>query len=244
MDNTVLITGASRGIGSACAQMFVGAGWNAVLVAGSQQLVEFAAGLGRAVAVVGDVADPAVNEKAAQAAISTFGRLDHVIGNAGVTLSKTVDETTEADMERLFSINVKALIYLAQAVHGPLAKTRGSYTIMASNKGLVGQRHSPIYCATKGAAVQIARALALDWAPEGIRVNAICPGVIRTPMVDEFVSALPDPEAVMEDYARTQPLGRLGTAEEVASVALFLASAGAGFVNGVALPVDAGFTAQ
>jgi NAD(P)-dependent dehydrogenase (short-subunit alcohol dehydrogenase family) len=135
-------------------------------------------------------------------------------------------------------------VHLARAAHEPLRQTRGSLIVVASNKGLVAQRRSPIYVATKGAAVQLARALALDWAAEGIRVNAICPGLVETRMLERFVAALPDPEAARRSLAAEQPLGRLARPSECAEVALFLASPGSSFITGVALPVDGGFTAQ
>ena len=116
--------------------------------------------------------------------------------------------------------------------------------MIASKTGLVAQRDSPLYCATKGAAIQLARALALDWAPEGIRVNAVCPGIVDTPMLKEFFDAMPDPAAFRRENELAQPLGRLATPAEIASVVLFLATPAAGFITGVALPVDGGFTAE
>jgi len=98
--------------------------------------------------------------------------------------------------------------------------------------------------ATKGAAVQLARALALDWAPEGIRVNAVCPGIVDTPMLREFVDALPNPERAWREHEVAQPLGRLATPAECAAAVLFLSSPAASFITGVALPVDGGFTAE
>jgi NAD(P)-dependent dehydrogenase (short-subunit alcohol dehydrogenase family) len=115
---------------------------------------------------------------------------------------------------------------------------------MASNKGLVGQRGSPVYVATKGAAVQLARALALDWAPEGIRVNALCPGLVDTPMLRAFADAQPDPAEARRRLAVEQPLGRLARPEECAQAVVFLASPAASFISGVALAVDGAFTAQ
>jgi NAD(P)-dependent dehydrogenase (short-subunit alcohol dehydrogenase family) len=166
------------------------------------------------------------------------------VGNAGITLAKVVDQTTPAELDRLLAVNVKALVYLAQAAHAPLRESAGSYVVMASNKGLVGQRGSPAYVAAKGAAVQLARALALDWAPEGIRVNALCPGLVDTPMLQRFAAAQPDPAAVMTALAGEQPLGRLARPEECAEAVLFLASEASSFVTGTALPLDGGFTAQ
>ena len=178
------------------------------------------------------------------AALDRFGRLDAAVGNAGITLAARVGETTREQLDRLLAVNVKGLVYLAQAAHEPLGRTRGSYTVVASNKGLVAQRGSPVYVATKGAAVQLARALALDWAADGIRVNAVCPGLVDTPMLRSFARAQPDPQGAWKALSREQPLGRLATPAECAAAVLWLASPAASFVTGVALPVDGGFTAQ
>lgn len=233
-ERTAVITGATSGIGLACAQRFADDGWNLVLVGRRS-----APPRPGAVAIRGDVGLAETSRRCVDAALARFGRLDAVIGNAGVTLPKTIDETTPEELDRLIAVNLKGLVFLAQAAHAPLRESRGSLVAVASNKGLVAQRGSPVYVATKGAAVQLARALALDWAAEGIRVNALCPGLVDTPMLTRFAGA----EAVGA-LAAEQPLGRLATPAEVAEVALFLASPASSFVTGVALPVDGGFTAQ
>ena len=239
MRRVALVTGATSGIGLACAQAFAEADWGVVTVA--RRTGHAPRG---AVALAGDVTDPSTSRRAVAAATGHFGRLDAVVGNAGVTLAKSVDDTTDAELEHLIAVNVKALVHLARAAHGALADARGSFIVMASNKGLVGQRGSPVYVATKGAAVQLARALALDWAPEGIRVNALCPGLVDTPMLRAFADAQPDPAETRRRLAVEQPLGRLARPEECARAALFLASPAASFISGVALPVDGAFTAQ
>jgi NAD(P)-dependent dehydrogenase (short-subunit alcohol dehydrogenase family) len=232
-ERTALITGATSGIGLACAQCFADDGWNLVLVGRRS-----APPRPGAVAIRGDVALAETSRRCVDVALDRFGRLDAVIGNAGVTLPKTIDETTREELDRLIAVNLKALVFLAQAAHGPLRDSGGALVVVASNKGLVAQRGSPVYVATKGAAVQLARALALDWAAEGIRVNALCPGLVDTPMLTGFAG----PEA-LGALSAEQPLGRLATPAEVAEVALFLASTASSFVTGVALPVDGGFTA-
>jgi NAD(P)-dependent dehydrogenase (short-subunit alcohol dehydrogenase family) len=121
---------------------------------------------------------------------------------------------------------------------------RGAILFTASKTGLVAQKNSPVYCASKGAAVLLAKALALDYAEAGIRVNALCPGIIDTPMLERFAEAMPDPEAAWQAYSAAQPMGRLGTPEECADAALWLVSNEATFVTGVALPIDGGFTAM
>jgi NAD(P)-dependent dehydrogenase (short-subunit alcohol dehydrogenase family) len=244
--STVVVTGAAKGIGAGIGEAFVRAGWCVVAVdrdAGPLQTTAERIG-GTVATLAGDVAERKTNEAAVRMAVERFGGIDAAVGNAGVTLPKLIDETTTEEFDRLFAINVKALMYLAQAAHPALARSKGSFTIIASKTGLVAQRNSPIYVATKGAAVQLARALALDWAPEGIRVNAVCPGIVDTPMLKEFIDAMPDPEASRREHESAQPLGRLATPAEVASAVLFLSTPAAAFITGVALPVDGGFTAE
>lgn len=199
---------------------------------------------GRAATLVGDVAGHETNVAAVRLARERFQRIDAAIANAGVNLARAIDDTTDEDIDRLLSVNIRAVIYLARAVHEALEETSGSLTVVASKTGLVAQPDSPVYCATKGAAVQLARALALDWAPQEIRVNALCPGIVDTPMLSSFLDQLPDPERARREFSVAQPLGRLARPEECASAALFLASPAASFITGVALPVDGGFTAQ
>jgi NAD(P)-dependent dehydrogenase (short-subunit alcohol dehydrogenase family) len=192
----------------------------------------------------GDVASPRVNHAAVTAAVERFGRLDAVVANAGITLAKSIDDTSVRELDRLLAVNVKAVVHLARAAHVPLARSQGAFVVIASNKGLVAQRGSPVYVATKGAVVQLARALALDWADEGIRVNALCPGLVETDMLRSFAAASGDEEATWESLASEQPLGRLAQPEECAAAVAFLASEEARFITGVALPVDGGFMAQ
>ena len=236
MQKVAIVTGAARGIGAACVGAFRDAGYRVVAVDRDECEGDET--------VRGDVSERSTSDEAVRVALERFGRLDTALGNAGVTLGKLIDDTSDEEMERLWRVNVKGLVHLAQAAHAPLAESRGSLTVLASKTGLVAQRNSPFYVATKGAAVQLARALALDWAPEGIRVNAICPGSVDTPMLRQFIDAMPDPAAAQREHERSQPLGRLSRPDEIASVAVFLASDAASFVTGVALPVDGGFTAE
>jgi NAD(P)-dependent dehydrogenase (short-subunit alcohol dehydrogenase family) len=244
--SSVVVTGAAKGIGAGIVEAFASAGWSVVAVDRDRPMLDELASRsgGAVVTLAGDVADRATNDAAVKLAVERFGGLDAAVGNAGVNLPKLIDRTTPEEFDRLFAINVKALMYLAQAAHAALAKSRGSLTVIASKTGLVAQRNSPIYVASKGAAVQLARALALDWAPEGIRVNAVCPGIVDTPMLQEFIDAMPDPAASRREHEHAQPLGRLATAGEVASAVLFLSTSAANFITGVALPVDGGFTAE
>jgi NAD(P)-dependent dehydrogenase (short-subunit alcohol dehydrogenase family) len=142
-------------------------------------------------------------------------------------------------------VNIKALSYATRyAVPILLRQGGGAILFTASIRGLVAQLNSPLYCATKGAAIMLAKALALDYATQNIRVNALCPGIIDTPMLRASAQVEADPAAAWERYTTAQPMGRLGTAEECAQAALWLVSDDAAFVTGVALPVDGGFTAM
>jgi NAD(P)-dependent dehydrogenase (short-subunit alcohol dehydrogenase family) len=246
MSRVALVTGATRGIGRACVELFALRGWRVVMVARDSR--ELAAierrHRGVCLGLAGDVSDAAVSRAAVEAAIDRFGGLDAAVGNAGVTLAKTVEHTSESELEHLLAVNVKALVYLAQAVHEPLRRSGGAYVVLASNKGLVAQRGSPVYVATKGAAVQLARALALDWAADGIRVNALCPGLVDTGMLRSYANAQPDAAAAWRALQTEQPLGRLADPRECAEAVVWLASPASSFVTGVALPLDGGFTAQ
>lgn len=244
--STAIITGAAAGIGAACAKSFADSGWDLVLIDRDEsELGRSAAACGSGVeTLAGDVTGRVVNQAAVALAEDRFGGLDAVIANAGVNLARSIDDTTDEDIDRLFAVNLRAVVYIAQAAHRALVRTAGNMVVMASKTGLVAQRDSPIYCATKGAAVQLARALALDWAPEGIRVNAVCPGIVDTPMLESFFGQLPDSERARAEFGASQPLGRLARPEECAAAALFLASERASFITGVALPVDGGFTAE
>jgi NAD(P)-dependent dehydrogenase (short-subunit alcohol dehydrogenase family) len=148
---------------------------------------------GRALSIAGDVTHCETNQAAVEAARERFARLDAVVANAGATLGRSIDDTTDEDIEPLVSVNLRAVMLSPRRLQ-PLRETSGSLVVVASKTGLVAQPDSPLHCATKGAAVQLARALPLDWAAEGIRVNALCPGIVDTAMLDSFLDQLPDPE--------------------------------------------------
>ena len=207
--SAAIVTGAANGIGAACARAFAQAGWDLVLVDRDAAALNRVAGsvAGRVETLVGDVASHEVNSAAVARAEDRFGSLDAAVANAGVNLARSLDDTTDEDIDRLLAVNLRAVVYLAQAAHRALARSTGSLVVMASKTGLVAQPDSPIYCATKGAAIQLARALALDWASEGIRVNAVCPGIVDTPMLEGFFEQLADPERARRDFATAQPLG-------------------------------------
>ena len=248
---SAVITGASTGIGRACALRFAREGARVVLadyqeIPGRALEREIAAAGGTALFVRTDVTQRAETERAIDRCIERFGAIDILFCNAGITLPKTLPETSDEEIERLLAVNLLALLHAARhAIPRMLAQGGGaSILFTASKTGLVAQTDSPVYCASKGAVVMLAKALALDYATRGIRVNALCPGIIDTPMLHQFADSRPDRAAAWVSYETAQPMGRLGTPEECADAALWLVSGEASFITGVALPVDGGFTAM
>lgn len=251
-DRTAVITGAASGIGRACALRFAREGARLVLadLDGERgpllaREIEGAGGTARFVAA--DVGAREDNERVMAACVESYGRLDILLCNAGVTLPKLLPDSSDADIARVLAVNLLGPIYAArQAIPQMLGQDPpgGVVLFVASKTGLVAQRDSPVYCASKGGVVQLARALALDYAQKGIRVNALCPGIIDTPMLERFAAAMPAPDAAWAEYTAAQPMGRLGTPEECADAALWLVSDEASFITGVTLPVDGGFTAM
>lgn len=250
-DQTAVITGAALGIGRACAERFAEEGARIVVAdvraeKGQAVVDAIREEGGEALFVETDVRRREDNERAIDACIDAYGRLDILFCNAGITLPKLLPDSSDDEIDRVLDVNVKALMYASRYAL-PIMEAqpdRGTILFTASKTGLVAQEDSPVYCASKGAAVMLAKALALDYAETGIRVNALCPGIIDTPMLERFAEAMPDPEAAWREYSAAQPMGRLGTPEECADAALWLVSGEASFITGVALPIDGGFTAM
>ena len=248
---TAVITGASTGIGRASALRFAQEGARLVLAdvqdAEGEALAQVITQSGGAACFVhADVGRRADNERMIDACVARYGRLDILFCNAGINLPKLLVDSSDEEIDGLLAVNVKGPLYAARhAIPIMLRQPEGGVLLFTASKtGLVAQTDSPVYCASKGAVVLLAKALALDYATRGIRVNALCPGIIDTPMLRRFADAMPDPAAAWAQYGAAQPLGRLGTPEECAAAALWLVSPEASFVTGVALPVDGGFTAM
>jgi NAD(P)-dependent dehydrogenase (short-subunit alcohol dehydrogenase family) len=246
-----LITGASTGIGRAAALRFAREGARLVVAdlrdePGEALCHEIEQAGGRAHYLRTDVASRGDNERAIEHCVDRYGAIDILFCNAGVTLPKLLPDSSDAEIERVLGVNLLGAIYASRAaIPRMLAQPNGGTILFTASKtGLVAQTDSPVYCASKGAVVMLAKALALDYATRGIRVNALCPGIIDTPMLREFAESRADPDAAWRSYEAAQPIGRLGTPEECADAALWLVSGEASFITGVALPVDGGFTAM
>ncbi len=243
-----LITGAGSGIGRASALAFAREGATVVVAdvdtaggAETVRLVESAGG--RALFVKTDVSRASEVEALVQASVAAYGRLDYAHNNAGIegmVLTPTADWTEEA-WNRIININLKG-VWLGMKYQIPQMLKQGGGAIVntASIAGLVGSR-SAGYGASKHGIVGLTKTAALEYAKSGIRVNAVCPGVIRTPMVQRSLDRMPELE---ERFVAVEPIGRIGRPEEVAEAVVWLCSAAASFVTGHAMTVDGGYVAQ
>ena len=244
-----IVTGAALGIGAASARLFAAEG-AAVAVsdrdgAGAQAVADqIVAEGGRAIGLAADVTNPADVKQLVGSTVEELGGLDVLYCNAGRVLTAWLEDTDPKDARGVFDVNVFGVIDCIQQALPHLRDRRGNVVITASKVGIVAQTQTPIYNASKGAVIALTKSLAIDYASEGIRVNCVCPGIIDTKLFRDYIDGLPDPAAALAEHEVAQPLGRLGTAEDCAKAALFLASDDAGFVTGVPLLVDGGYAAQ
>jgi NAD(P)-dependent dehydrogenase (short-subunit alcohol dehydrogenase family) len=244
---TALVTGAGSGIGAAIAERLAAAGAHVIatdrdLVTAQATAERIRTAGGRADALLLDVVDEAGCAAAVAAANKAAGALDILVNNAGVGHVGTMISTSGADLDRLYQVNVRGIFNVSKAVlPGMLARRRGSIVNMASVAGTVGLKDRLAYATTKFAVVGLTKCMALDHAAEGVRVNCICPGRVETPFVAARLKEYPDPERAYREMSATQSLGRMGTPEEIAAAALFLASDDASFVTGSALMIDGGW---
>lgn len=243
----VLISGGNVGIGRAAALRFARAGAQLVIAARNAETAQETLGLMRAAGAQGhfvpcDVRDERQCDRAVAESVALHGRLDVLVNNAGsIIRRRTVAQLTTAQWQEMLDVNLNGAFYLSRAALPHLARSQGNIVNVASYAGLVGFAGSAAYCAAKGALVQLTRAMALDHAAEGIRVNCVCPGSARTPMIAAAWEQHGPGAADL--WAGKHPLGRIAEPEEVAEAIHWLASDGASFVTGVALPVDGGITA-
>jgi len=243
VQRTALVTGAAGGVGRAIVAELRVNGYR-VVAEDIDPSVEELAQPDLVVPFVADVTRETSARDAVQLACERFGRLDLLVNNAGLYLSRPLIETTVADFDRLVSVNVKGSFLHARESVLALRETCGAIVNVSSMSGLIGMVGQAVYAITKGALVQFTRQLAIEHAPAGIRVNAVAPGAIDTDFVakSRTENPDPDPEATRAAQIANHPLGRISTPEEVAQAIVWLAQAQA--ITGAILSVDGGFTAR
>lgn len=231
-------------MGNASAVLLAERGAQAVLVDVNPSVEPFAVELD-ARAHVGSVADSSFCNRVVEATEDELGSVDILVNAAGTIVRATAVETTDDDWRRIFSVNVDGLFYMCRAaVKGMVERGRGSIVNFGSIWGDVGGPGHTAYAATKGAVHQITKSMALEHARDGVRVNAVLPGEIRTPMLSSARERPPTEDELQELAERVVPMGRLGDPKEVAEVVAFLASDAAGYMTGSLVTVDAGYTAR
>jgi NAD(P)-dependent dehydrogenase (short-subunit alcohol dehydrogenase family) len=241
-----LITGGASGIGQATAILFAREGAAVSLVdlneeGGTKVALAIEEEGGRAIFVAADVTVDAHCRRAVEQTVSELGGLDILFNNAGIIRRATVEELTEAEWDRVMAVNVKSIFLLSRHSVPVMAKAGGGVIInTASGWGLVGGPRAAAYCASKGAVVLLTKAMAIDHGPQGIRVNCICPGDADTPMLRDEARQLGQPAERFLVEAADRPLRRIGTPEDIARAALYLASEASSYVTGTALVVDGG----
>ena len=246
-DKVALVTGAGSGIGAAIAQTLAAAGALVFATdrdgdAASRTTEQIRGDGARATALTLDVTEED-GCAAALAAVTASGHaVDILVNNAGIGHVGTMTSTTGDDLDRLYAVNVRGIFNVSRTfLPGMLERRRGSIVNMASIAGVVGLRDRVAYCTTKFAVVGLTKSMALDHAGSGVRVNCICPGRVQTPFVTARLKEYPDPERAFREMSASQALGRMGTPQEIAAAALYLASDEAAFVTGSALMIDGGW---
>jgi len=240
-----LVTGASSGIGAATAIAFAEAGWDVMAAGRDEGRLEEVADVSDNISTwSGELVESEDCNELVADTIDEFGNIDCLVNCAGVIVRANATDTSDDDWRLTMGINLDAVFYLSRAALPFLLKTTGSIVNVASDWGLKGGERAAAYCASKGAVVQLTRAMAIDHAREGLRINAVCPGDIDTPMlVNEAEDEGVDLDEHLAQAAEESPNGRIGTPEEVAALILFLASDAATHITGTAIPIDGGVSA-
>lgn len=235
-----LVTGGTSGIGARIAQRLADDGLRVVVTARSAATAN-----SPFFAISADLTEPGAPEEVVAQIIERYDRLDVLINNAGRRHAGLIVDTPLAEISDVFAVNTFAAMRMTAVAAAAMAPRReGVIVNVLSRLASVGVATLTTYSASKGALLAYTRAAAVELAPHNIRVNAVAPGMTRTPLIEDWLSDQPDPDAALADVVGAVPLGRLGTEDDTAAAVSFLASNEAAYLTGVSLPVDGGYTAQ
>lgn len=240
-----IVTGASSGIGTAIVLRLASDGFLVMAAGRNETRTEQLRDHGDNIQTwTGDITFPEKCAELIASCIHSFGRLDLLVNNAGIYEAADAEHTTDKNWSETIATNLSAPFYLSREAMPHLRETKGVILNIASDWGLVGGKNAVSYCASKGGIVLMGKAMALDHANEGVRINSICPGDVETPMLyAEGAARGLDPEAAVREAAVASPTGRVTSSEEVAALVAFLASDAAAQITGAAIPIDGGNTA-
>jgi 2-keto-3-deoxy-L-fuconate dehydrogenase len=236
-----LVTGGASGIGAATCRALARAGASVLIVDIDRAAADaLASELPNSSVLIFDITD----ERSVKQGLASLASLDILVNNAGIGLVGNIEETEQADFQRVFRVNVEGPFLVTKYALPLLLRSHGSIVNIASVAGLVGIKRRFAYCASKGAVVALTRQLSVDY-PTAIRVNCICPGTVDTPFVEAYLEKYHkhEKEKVRQELNQRQPIGRLGRPEEIANLVLYLSSKEADFINGSVLTIDGGWTA-
>ncbi|WP_420631161.1 SDR family NAD(P)-dependent oxidoreductase [Candidatus Leptofilum sp.] len=243
-DKIAIVTGGASGMGAATARELAAAGAQVVIVDRNAELATAVATEINATTQIGDVSDPDFCQNVVDEVVRKNGRLDILINAAGIIVRANALGTTNEQWQQVMNVNVSGIFYLSRAAVAVMKKQgKGVIVNFGSIWGGVGAAGVVAYCASKGAVHQLTRAMALDHVKDGIRINAICPGEVNTPMLASERSE-PVTDEILQRIASTVPMERLADPVEIARVVLFLASDDASYMTGAMVNVDAGYTAR
>lgn len=247
-DKTAIITGSASGIGAQTVWLFLEAGANVIAVDVQEPTcppaLQHSYGP-RVKQLLGDVAMEGTARQAVELATKSFGSVDILINNAGIAVVKKIHEHTPEEWDRVMNVNVKSIYWFARHVIPVMQKQkRGVILNTGSISSVVGLAAQGAYGPSKGAVVQLTRQMAIDYAADGIRVNAVCPGSVETPLLQKAAADSGDAAAFLKNIGDAHPLGRIASSEEIAQFFLFLASDNARFITGSIMMIDGGYTAR
>ena len=239
----VIVTGGASGMGAATARQFAAAGARVVIVDRNQPLAEQVAAEIGGQALTGDVSSSAFCDGVVSQTVKRHRQLDVLVNAAGIIVRSSGENTSDEEWNRIMGVNVSGVFFMSRAAVKAMKPRGGAIVNFGSIWGDLGAAGVAAYCASKGAVHNLTRAMALDHAKEGIRINAVCPGEVNTPMIQSERKDPVTPE-LMQHLANTVPTGRLADPSEIANMVLFLASDKASYMTGSLVLVDGGFAAR